>query len=450
MSFRGVITGMRAMSLAVVLVALVGAVSSPRSAAIETASARPAKAPPMIGISYASPHGTLAWFEPMTLEMLPGRKARLGGHFGSWAFSNGRRFLALGSCEGPGARTPGIRFVDAHRMRVLGDLPLSPYRRGCASALTWLRPERLLAVVSTGTASTSEVVLVNTRTRRVLRRSPLPASPTAVGRTTEELILLFSSFGEFGPARIAVVDSEGTVRMRAVERILAGTVVDGTSAEYRARTIQPGLAVDPDGRRAIVVPASGPVADVDLVTLDVSYHELDEPSLFGRLIRWLTPAAQAKVMEGPVREARWLGGGMLAVSGTDNSVEAGTSGPERFLQIPAGVRLIDTRSWTSRLLEPEASGFALGAGLVVAQGGRWDSDDERGFGPGLRAFDLDGEERWRLHAGEYRWMDTAGSVGYVHIAGGMADVVDLAAGAVVSRVERDPFPQLLAGQSSSW
>ena len=47
-------------------------------------------------------------------------------------------------------------------------------------------------------------------------------------------------------------------------------------------------------------------------------------------------------------------------------------------------------------------------------------------------------------------MDAAGSVGYVHIGGDMADVVDLVAGAVVSRVARDPFPQLLAGQSSNW
>ncbi len=155
-------------------------------------------------------------------------------------------------------------------------------------------------------------------------------------------------------------------------------------------------------------------------------------------------------MEGPIREARWLGDGMLAVSGMDYSVEAGTSGAARFLQAPAGVRLIDTRSWTSRLLESEASSFAVGAGLVVAQGGRWDNAEERGYGPGLRAFGLDGKERWRLHTGEYRWMDTAGSVGYVHIAGGMADVVDLEAGAAVSRVVPDPFPQLLAGRSSSW
>jgi hypothetical protein len=441
---------MRSIPLAVALVALVGAISSPRSVATEAGPARAAKVLPVLGISYGTSRGTLAWFDPTTLRMLPGRKANLGSHFGSWAFSGDRRSLAVGSCEGPGARTPGIRFVDAHRMRVRGDVPLARYRRGCASALTWLRSERLLAVVSTGASGVSEVVLVDARTRRVLRRSSLPASPSAVGRTDEELILLVSSFGEFAPARLAVIDSDGAVRVRSVEGILAGTVVDESSAEYRAKTIQPGLAVDPEGRRAFVVPASGPVAEVDLATLDVSYHDLDRPSLLGRLLRWVTPAAQAKVIEGPVREARWLGNGLLAVSGMDYSVEVGANGAGRLRQTPAGVRLIDTHSWTSRLLESEASGVAVGVGLVVAQGGRWDSVEERGYGPGLRAFGLDGTERWRLHDGEYRWLDSAGPVGYVRLDDRTADVVDLGSGVVMARVARNPFPQLLAAQSSSW
>lgn len=442
---------MRSISFAVAIVALVGAISSPRSDATEAGPARAAKAPQVLGISYETPRGTLAWFEPTTLRMLPGRKAPLGGHLASWAFSADRRTLAVGSCEGPGASTPGIRFVDANRMRVQGDVELARYSRGCVSALTWLRPERLLAVVSTGASSVSEVALVDTRARRVLRRSPLTASPTAVGRTGDELILLVTSFGEFAPARLAVIDSDGAVRVRVVERVLAGTVVDASSAEYRAKTIQPGLAVDPDRRRAFVVPASGPVAEVDLATLDVSYHELDRPSLLGRLLRWVTPAAQAKVIEGPVREARWLGDGMLAVSGVDYSVEVGASGDAaRLRETPAGVRLIDTHSWTSRVLEPEASGVAVGAGLVVAQGGRWDSVEERGYGPGLRAFGLDGNERWRLRDGEYRWLDAAGPVGYVRLDGSTADVVDLGSGIVMARVARNPFPQLLAGQSSSW
>jgi hypothetical protein len=449
MSFRGVTATMRATLLAVLVAALVGAITVPRSAATETGPTRAAKAvTPILGVSYRSPRGTLAWFEPMTLRTIPGRKAPLGGHYGSWAFSADRRVLALGSCGGPGAETPGIRFVNARGMRVLGDVPLSPYR-GCATSLTWLRNDRLLVVVSIDTANASELRVVNPLTRRVLRRSRLPGWPAAVGRTSEELVLLLSSPGEFAPARLAVVDAEGAMRMRAVERVLAGTIEDETSAEYRARTIQPGLAIDPDGRRAFVVPASGLVAEVDLVTLAVSYHELDRPSLLGRFLRWLTPAAQAKLMEGPVREARWLGDGMLAVSGMDYSVDAG-SDQGRLVATPAGVRLIDTRSWTSRLLESEASGFAVAPGLVVAQGGRWDGELDRGFGPGLHAFGLDGRERWQLHAGEYRWMDVAGSVGYAYIDGGRAEVVDLESGNVVARVVGDPLPQLLAGQSSSW
>ena len=57
MSFRGVTRPMRSLPVAVVLVALVGAASGPRSAAIETGPSRPAKASPMLGVSYGSQRG---------------------------------------------------------------------------------------------------------------------------------------------------------------------------------------------------------------------------------------------------------------------------------------------------------------------------------------------------------------------------------------------------------
>jgi hypothetical protein len=79
----------------------------------------------------------------------------------------------------------------------------------------------------------------------------------------------------------------------------------------------------------------------------VSYHELDRPSLLERLFRWLTPNADGKVTEGPVREARWLGEGMIAVSGTDYSIVT-AGGEERVDATPSGLELIETRSWTSR------------------------------------------------------------------------------------------------------
>ena len=77
----------------------------------------------MLGVSYGSPRGTLAWFEPMTLKMLPGRKAQLGGHFG------------LGLLERPAiSRARKLRGPERGRLgsdswtRPMrgGDLPLSP------------------------------------------------------------------------------------------------------------------------------------------------------------------------------------------------------------------------------------------------------------------------------------------------------------------------------------
>lgn len=444
----------QALSVAVLAAALVAAASAPRSQAEPVRGAKSLS--PVLGISYRSPErGTLAWFEPLTLRKIPGRKAPLGGYLGSWAFSADRAVLAIASCRGDQEPFfPGIRFVNTRVMRVLGNLRLSPFR-GCAAALTWLRPDRLLAVVTTTDPPESELVVLDPIARRVLHRERLPEGWLfASGRTRDALVLLFSSPGEIAPARLAVVDAEGAVRVATVDSALAGTIVDDRGDDYRSRTVYPGLAVDPDGRRAFLVPASGPVAEVDLTTLAVSYRELDRPSLWQRFLRCLTPSAQAKVQEGPVREARWLGDGMIALSGMDYSIATNARGEELFTATPAGVSLIDTRSWTSGMLSREASGFAVVPGIVIAQGGRWDSQKQRSIGPGLLAFDLDGRERWRLRPGEYQWIDPAGSVGYVQIAERRTDVVDLASGRVLGTIRRgeaiESRPQLLAAQASGW
>lgn len=441
---------MRVPLVAAVALAVIGATLASRSEATPTGPARAAKTlPPVLGISYRSPRGTLAWFDPLTLRMLPGRKAPLGGHLGSWTFSADRSVLAICSGDGSTASIPGIRLVSARAMRVLGDVRISRYG-GCDS-LTWLRRDRLLAVVWIG--DRSELVVVDPLTRRIVRREPLANGPTALGRTRDELVLLLST-SDIAPARVAVADPDGRVRIANVDRVLAGTVVDRQSSDYRARTIWPGLAVDPDSRRAFLVPASGPIAEIDLATLAVSYREIDRPSLLRRFLTWLTPSAQAKVREGPVREARWLGDGIIAVSGMDYSVASDARGGPLYVGTPAGLSLVDTGSWTSRELSRDASGFAVGEGLVIAQGGRWDSGAERGYGPGLQAFDLDGRERWKLHSGEYRWIDTAGPVGYAYVAEGRAEIVDLATGLVLGVIahddQLDPWPQLLAAQTSGW
>jgi hypothetical protein len=443
---------MRAPLICAVVVALVAAAAAQRSGATPAEPARATKEPtPVLGISQAFPGGRLAWFDPLTLRMVSGRKAPLGGHYGGWAFSADRAILAIASCGDSGSQD--LRFINARSMRVLGDLQLALYGH-CTSSLAWLAPRRLLTVVQSG--SQAAIVAVDPVARRALRRESLPAGPWATGRTRDELVVLLGNQGSFAPARLAVVDADARIRIATVDRLTAGTIVEEGGSEYRSRAIQPGLAVDPEGRRAFLVPHEGPVAEIDLRTLAVTYHELDRPSLFGRILRWLTPAAQAKVLEGPIRNARWLGDGMIAVSGMDYSVTRSAGGESRMVESPAGVSLVDTRSWTTRILDDEASGFAVGAGLVVAQGGRWDHEEERGHGPGLRTFGLDGRERWRHRPGELLWMDPAGAFGYIQFRDRKTEVIDLGSGSVLATVrwnEKNATieqPQLLAAQVSDW
>lgn len=436
--------------VATLATALAAASATSRSAAQPTAAGK-SPVRPVLGISHRSAGGALAWFDPLTLRMLPGRKAPLGGHFGAWTFSPDRSVFAIGNCGDAVMRE--LRFVNARSMRVLGELELTP-PADCTSSLAWLRPRRLLAV--TQISSETFVTLVDPVSRRVLHQSALPSSPWATGRTPDELALLLGNTGSFAPARVAVIDSEGRVRIVTVDRVVAGTVFDDQASDHRARTITPGFAVDPEGRRAFLVPATGAVAEIDLQTLAVSYHELDQPSLLGRFFRWLTPAAEAKSIEGPTRYARWVGEEVLAISGTDYALERDAKGNEIEIGTPVGVRLIDTRSWRSHMLSAGSSGFAVAPGLVIAQGGRWDSQQERTIGPGILAFGLNGDERWRLDQPTSGWLDAHGAFdyGYLWVAEGRMRVVDLTSGATLRTIKRNeqlnPWPQLLDTQSSDW
>jgi hypothetical protein len=439
-------------AVSVALLSLAGATRPPVTDAAPTTSAKtPA---PVLGISYRSPGGTLAWFDPLTLKTLPGRKAPLAGHLDSWAFSSDRRMLAISGCGAP--RLPSVRVVNARSMRVIATRELSA-QRGCARAVTWLGDERLLALVETG--DRAEVVMLDAGLRRVLSRVALPDGwVSGVGRTPQELVLVLSPRERIGAARVAVVGTDGALRVVSVDGVETGSVVDegwvGDPARMVHRMVQPGLAIDPDGRRAFLVAASGQIARIVLDTLAVTYHvAVPRRSLLHRLSAWFFPAAQAKLVEGPQREARWLGGGAIAVSGVDYSIGRSRTGDDRVYAEPAGLVLVDTGSWTARLLEPEASGFAAAPGGLVAQGGRWDSGEERGHGPGLVGYDLAGHERWRHDRGEYRWLDSAGAYGIAYTGEGRAEIVDLVYGLVLARIvrddRRDPFPQLLADHASN-
>jgi hypothetical protein len=125
----------------------------------------------------------------------------------------------------------------------------------------------------------------------------------------------------------------------------------------------PGIAADPAGRRVYVVPAGGPVAEVAVADLTVTYHRLGRSeSPLQRLARWWAPPAEAKIVSGPARTALWLGDGQLVLTGYDGSAAG------QHLEIPSGLELIDTASWTTRRVDRHSSSALLAAGRLLAFG----------------------------------------------------------------------------------
>jgi len=367
--------------------------------------------PPTLGIEWNGGHSRLAWFEPQTLRLLPGRKAPLAWHNGSWSFSADRSTLAIG---GNGTE---LRFVDARRMRVLGDLRLAA--GGTATvAVSWLRPDRLLALVERPGAAT--VVAVDPARRRVLRRTLVPGSLSGYARLPDGLALLLAPEDGIGPARVAVADADAALRTVELGRVAVGSsrqVESGQPVRQRSA----GFAVDPASRTAWIVGAEA-LAEVDLDSLAVSYRS--------------SPRQLAKALEGPSRFARWLGGGLLAVSGADWSTDA--AGKTHV--DPYGLRLVDLAAGTSRTIDPQASWFDAANGLLLVRHG----NDE------VVAYGRDGAVRFRVALSADTWLNTAGSTGLVCAQRDLVAVVDLSTGARTPAARGRICPDLLAGRSADY
>jgi hypothetical protein len=84
------------------------------------------------------------------------------------------------------------------------------------------------------------------------------------------------------------------------------------------------------------------------------------------------------------REALWLGRGLVAVFGDDLLADRGGSPRGTF---PSGITLIDTDSWTARVLERRASRARVAAGMLLVYTSEM-STTRRGVG--LRVYSRDG------------------------------------------------------------
>lgn len=370
--------------------------------------------------------------DPVSLQALGGARIAVGsggcaGRYGGaacwsappWALApDGQRFAVARN------DASSIELIDSRTLRVISRVPIGG---GSIGALSWLASDRLLALQEVG-GERQRLLVVDPTTQRVVGRHPLNGSVQRLALAGHRLVLVLAPAQTIGSARIAVVSQTGAVRVVPLGQIRAGSKVLGAGSQFAFETQLPGLAIDPGGGHAFVVDAGG-IAQLDLARLTVSYHPLERQT-----------AAATKEVSGHERDAVWLGRGVLAVSGSDTA-------RDQFQ--PAGLLAIDTKTWSVRTLNAEATSVELAGNLLLATGER--SDAGKAVGIGLVVYGLDGSERFQALGCQPVWLALAyGGRAYLGISGeDPLTIVDLASGAVTGR-RTLPLPTLLIGRGAGW
>ena len=161
-------------------------------------------------------------------------------------------------------------------------------------------------------------------------------------------------------------------------RIQSGAAQDPSGASLFTGS-EPGFAVDPQAEQAYVVGGDGTVAQIDLSKMTVSYPY--QPR---------TLAHAEKTLSGPIRQATWLGNGLLAITGSNG--HAWLDANHNYQETSDTRRLddLDTRTWTTRVIDPGTSTVTFANGC---------SSPRRAVGHNYEYVRYEGERKWphRLH-----------------------------------------------------
>jgi hypothetical protein len=381
----------------------------------------------------------LARLDPRTLQPLPGDRLELEGAWPMLAVASDRSVAVLGSAVGD------LTVVDLVHLRRLGAVATDA-PGDAALGWSWVGRSRLLLIRTAGEAAT-EVLAVDVGARRVVGRQRLDGVVQGYVRLPNGLALLVSPANAIGRARLVVSDANAGLRTVNLTEISAGfkQLEDTNGSGPRVEQAVPGITADPAGRRVYVVPAGAPLAEVDLVSLQVTYRRLGRfESPLQRLAGWWAPPAEAKIVSGPWRNALWIGDGLLAVTGRDGSAAG------QHMEIPSGLELIDTANWTVRQVDRHSTTAMLAAGRLLAfgtafgtgQGGLNQGYGLTLYGPGDR------QPVHRFGAKQVGWIQVNGDLAYVQLmdantgTGEGYAVLDLRSGRVPHNGTGDP-PELL-------
>jgi len=296
---------------------------------------------------------SLTRLDPLTLSPV-GRPSVLGRFYGLAVPSPDERRVALVAPNSSVLRLyEGVRLV---RLLGLGT------RDEQVRFIVWTAPDRLVAIVQRMSQPYARYVRaryavgVDAARGRVLFRTRFDQrlALTGWGASQGRVALLYQSSSLLARrSRLTVISPDGTVRSARLH-----------FAADRTLRLFAGLAVDPSARRAYAVLSGGRVAVVDLRSLRVAYH----------VVRVLPGAARRAPFV--MMRAAWVNSHTLVVSG----LFANPYGVSH----PAGLSLVDTRTWRGRVLDRRATTFAVARGTVFTAGA------------GVTAYRLDGSRRYHL------------------------------------------------------
>lgn len=371
--------------------------------------------------------GELVRMDSLTLEPF-GPSLELPSGNATTAYSPDYGRLALGYPE-----PANLELVDVRRMKSLGTVDLGV--DGWVTSLFW-ELGSLFAVVDG--ENERAVVTIDPVGRRVVARHRIDGTILHAERSAHgQVVLLVAPPEGIGTLRLAVVGGKGMTITR-IPGFAGGWETEQKDDEVRSRQRIPALVIDEVGERALVVSGRA-VAEISLNDLAIRQHTLSEPvSLLGRLRNWLEPPAHAKLIDGPWRNAAWVGDGLFALSGGSYATTTNAEGEPDMELTPAGLALVDTRDWSVRKVDENAVELVVTENAIVAYGGF-----ERG---GVTGFDMGGQKRFDLLPNTMVWLQVVG--GFVYATqddGKTVAVIDPALGQVVGNAKSEQLLTLVEG-----
>lgn len=331
-------------------------------------AAPPARAA-LLGATWAG-GGELVLLDPLSLRPVLRSGVRLAG---GWSTARS----ADGSLVAVTTGTT-LRVLDARTLRVLRS------RRVENRAGDGAWPERSRLITLPSAHQRGDAVVLDPLTGSVVARRALPGRVLASSAARGGAAVLLAPANRIGVLRLAIVTGDGSVHSVRLPGLRGG--LDPARPGRPGSFAQPGLAVDPGGRRAVVVTALA-LVEVSLDTLDVRPRPL--------AVR--RPASAQKTVVGWSRHAAWVSGTRLAITG---SSYATASSRGRLEQIPAGLTLVDTARWHAQPVEPGVSEVAVVGRTIVAAGVRCGGGSDACQGIGLRGYAPSGRLRFQLFGTE--------------------------------------------------